>query len=89
MAELVPDLRCWARRDDAPSWTGGEERGVLRDWLWQCGHVPADDLGLCAHHRAAIIGPPVAIGSPVKAQPVTRASILAWLAAASSGGDTT
>jgi hypothetical protein len=56
MAELTPDLRCWARKDDAPPWTGGEERGLLRDWLWECGAPPADDLGLCAHHRIVLVG---------------------------------
>jgi hypothetical protein len=56
MADRV--LRCWARRDDAPLWTGGEERGVLRDWLWECCETPVDDLGLCAHHRAVLVGQP-------------------------------
>lgn len=48
--------RCWARKDDAPPWTGGEERGMLRDWLWECCEYPVDDLGLCDHHRAVLVG---------------------------------
>jgi hypothetical protein len=51
----MTDVGCWARKDDAPSWSGGEERGVLRDWLWHCGQPPADDFGLCANHKFVLI----------------------------------
>lgn len=81
-----PNLGCWARHDDAPPFerTGGSAQEL--GWGFMCGQPPADDLGLCPHHRAGIIGPPVAVDSPVQVQPTTRASILAFIKRNAGGG---
>ncbi len=52
----VIGLRCWAQPDQPPP-------GVEPFWN-SCGAEPAPDLGLCAHHLAAMFPPEVRAHAP-------------------------
>jgi hypothetical protein len=52
-------LGCWARRDDASPFMGSSN-----PYEFTCLDPPATDLGLCAHHQAAIFPPEVRTHAP-------------------------